>query len=273
MRTGQRFFNKIRSKNFNLEPQFNICFDEVRDNYHKFLKGYETVKLKKVLSIQSVKKAAKGDLIAETKYFNQLKIYILDKDVEKNVTKIRIKDRRISKTYLLWVFGQKPIYDYINLFRIGTVISYVPLSAILDIKIPIRKKHDKGTSLIFQGQGKFRDIIENYLISDLQICREKNLNLAAIVLAGSVIESIISQLLMDHGIKEGHLENKTLGQLIKFAKIEGVMEKDLLTSIEELNGIRNHIHANKLIKKEVNMAEKARRCFELFDNIIKEVGI
>ena len=181
MTIAVRTYNQIKSKDFNLDPDFNVDFKQIQENYHNFLTGYKTIRLGDFLSIKTCEKASKGDLIIETKYFKQFRIYITDKDLVKTVSKIEINNKSVTKSYLIWCLNQKPIADYINLFSKGTVISYIPITTILKIKIPLQKKHTLMKSAFFNSKGQFKQVVEDYLITEFHKCKNNNLILASVV--------------------------------------------------------------------------------------------
>lgn len=272
--------NKSKAlEKFGLDPDVAIDIGKFRKTYHKFLSNTETVKLKSILFFERVDSVKKGDLVIDNYYFKNLRVWIVSEEEEstkrKTFNKVIIKDKRISAEYLLWCLSQKSILDYLSLFAKGTVISSIPISAIKEIEIPIPKRKITSTvkKIEIPSGGQYKEAIRNNLLNEYKKCRENKLILSALVIAGSIAEALLSEYLIEEGVKKKLLERKTLGGLIDFFEVRENANKKVVQQFRELAKARNHIHINELIKKG-NVDEKwAESAFVSFNNIIKEFGI
>lgn len=273
MKTQVINYKQALRNTLSLEAKKNINFPEIKSSYEKLINDKETVLLSDIVKAKHVKQIAKGDLVIQNKYFSDLKAYIAQENQKKQAVVFSLKNSKFTKAYLLWFFSRKQVIDYLGLFKLGDVISYIPLSAILDLQVPYpNKKSYVSQEVIIRSSNRYRNVIHDYFYKEYLVnVKQKNF-ISSFVLAGAICEAILSYLLLEHDVKKGHIKGKTLGALISFVEIENFLDKEIILKFKLISQSRNHIHANKLLNNP-NLKELYSTTNKNLDKIIEEFGI
>lgn len=268
-------FNQLL-RHSNYTPNFNINFPELEKRYLAFLKGYKSIKLRKLVKIKSNTTIKKGNLVTYKNSFHDLNIYLADKPETPSINKTVIypKGKHLTESYILWALHQKPVREYLGMFRKGSFISYVSINDLLNTKIPLEKKHIRENNrILFTSKSPFKKTIHDYLISEYYKCVEHKLYLPALVLMGTVCEALLLQIAQIKKINLKHLEGKTLGRIVEYMKIENIFTEQEINLFNTINDARNHIHVNKLITKSIKLDSLFTNAETAFNEIIKSFGL
>jgi len=262
-------FKEFKEFDFRLDAEFIISFDKIYQKYIDFI-GEQTIKLSECISFKNENSIKSGDLyccsfLTRDSIFGKFNQESIKKGI---VRKVELISNVVTENYLIWLFRQEPLLDYINLFSKGFVLPYISPSDLLKLDIPLPKAGQKYSISSYDKYNKEFSL----LFEELNKCEKHSLYLSAIVLMGSVAEGILNGILKLEEInttKEGRkIEEATLGKKIEYLK----QNDNIIESFKIINEKRNCIHINKL-NKNPNLEQSFIATKEAFTLIIKELGI
>jgi hypothetical protein len=286
MRSKKINIKQIKNSN-TLSIPYHMDIVPIRRKYEKFLnkKFSDNVKVpfKKLVEKVNNDESQIGDIIIFNYIEAKLKIEVIQKNkkTKKFIHNVfRVIDDRVSAQYILWIFSQNEVKEYIKIHAVGSLLRHIPLQVIENLMIPIPRLLDKNSSknriTISTNHNPVREVIKNFYL-DYQENFNSNRYNTAIILAGAICEAILYESLIEVGIPEKILsQNKTLGTLIEYAHIKELDKhyKINLTHFESIKQERNKaIHIGLAVKKLKEGEIISQYAFKDFDQIIKNFGI
>lgn len=286
MKSAIRYFSAVHQGNFDLTTELNAIIDETEKIYQNFInkkfKNQIRKPFDKVIDLKKASKVQKGQIYISPSTSSKINIAIADEDIisSMNYMLFEIKDSQISASYLLWFLSHQQIINYLQCFTTGTVISYLPALAFQKLEIPFPKKKINSLKVdTIQVEAKlnpFRILINQYYTQYL-FNLEKGHFLTSAILAGAIAETLIYTYLIEEGINENMLRNRTLGSYIDFAETYLFGKGDMgfpINHYREVQQLRNSAVHPILAKGNIeNETEIGIRNFDCFNQIIKYFGL
>ncbi len=231
---------------------------------HKFLDVIE-IKCPKIINI--------WDLVFHNKGFNfKLEIASEQRENKSRFAVFKIINDSYSPDFILWIFDQKEVRKYLEKFRRGAFIPYLPLSSFEGLKIsPPGKSEQNLTAVNITVESEFWDLIKIYLWEYRNSLKQQNY-LSASFMAWAICEAIVYRFLLDKGVKKKLLEKKMFGQLIEITEIMN-LEIMNLEDFKKIKEYRNLIHPSNALENKRKIREIEREIARTFDRIVSNFGI
>lgn len=284
MRFKKANINQV-AKAGTFHAQYHLDIEPIKKRYNNHLnkkfKGCDKLPFSKIANKISRENQKKGDILLRN--FPDGKLFLLvlktKPDNKLSNTVYRIIDSRISAEYLIWYLSHNEVKNYLKVHATGGVIRTFPLKLLNELLIPIPKvigaKQKKSKVSFVDSVSPLREIIRHFYQDYKDNYEEKRYE-AAIILAGAICEAILYEALVDEGVTEDLLSQKTFGTLIEFAKVKE-LDKLLninLTHFENIKKQRNStIHIGSSLQRYQKGEIINKDAFIDFDHIIKNFGI
>lgn len=265
--------NSVPFKELEKYNRFDTKFYTALDNYKKFIKNKKTIKFLDAVSLEIPKTIKKNDLVFYNRG-NNVRFKFALKEIENkyNYTVLRSKNNKFSESYISWYLSIDTIKEYIKTYISGSVVVSMNKDALANLEIlyPDKKRYEK-TTVTIENESKFKEIIKIYLREYHENIKIENY-LSASFLVGSICEAILYQLLLDNGVRESIVKNKTFGQLIDFAIIKSIEDFNE-GEFKKIQEFRNMIHPENMLRKIEKVSDIEKEIENTFQNIIKKFGL
>ncbi|AKD53794.1 hypothetical protein [Spirosoma radiotolerans] len=273
---------------FNLSAEFNVSVDEKEKKYLSALgskyKGQKTRSFHEVAELSKPRVIERGALCYQSSPNGLINLYIAKENKENKggIQIITLKDSRITASYLVWYISQTYVQEYLSLFALGAVFSYIPISAFNKLIIPIPKSQllnvvneSVDEVRISINNNPLRHLISLYYQEFTENFKRGNY-MSAAIMAGAVGESIVYMYLLEKEVPESLLQRKTFGNLLEFIQIMKSEETEgfPLNHFMELQKLRNKAVHPGIAKDNVQPeAELEKPDFACLDNIVRYFGL
>jgi hypothetical protein len=186
----------------------------------------------------------------------------------------------ITSNYLLWFLQQGFVVEHLLFYVTGSVMPRIKKEDLFNITIALPQKNKKydnisNREIIKIDTDPFRKLI-NAFYQDYRQNYKKGRFQTAMILAGSITESILYQLLLENGVDRKILEDDnslSLGKMIQYIKLLK-LDKELelpMSALIDLQKRRNRaVHVNLALKNNDKYSVNDLKCF---DDIIMYFGI
>ncbi|WP_419212588.1 hypothetical protein ACNR9Q_00320 [Maribacter sp. X9] len=285
MQITSRKFRDVKIENFNLTSEFNIAIEQAEKKYRLLINRKYNKHRKKLFSdvVNFIKtdKIGIGDLCYMPSPTADINIFISQKEYTSKdfYTKLEILDSAITPNYLLWFLDQKPVKEYILCYGVGAIFTYIPKEVFykIEIALPKRNKNPKINEIILHANDSvFRILLDQYYQQYLDNFKKGNFMTSAI-LAGAIAETFLHNYLLEVGLSEQLLNQKTLGAIIGLAEAYLVDREILdfpLVHFKDVQKLRNSAVHPALAKGKIEREEEFEsKDFDCFNNIIKYFGL
>jgi len=264
-----------------------MSYSEFQSNFGRRFGKQKSIKLRSLIDNGKRNEIiTKGTLVLMPFSNSTIQLKILEKDtIDKGFSiPLRLneqaKNYNITQNYLLWYLQTDFVVLYLLGFVKGSALLRISRADLFEILVPIPLKNisyksPKKLIKLDIKDDPFRVLINNYY-------RDYRLNLknerfqTSSILAGSIMESILYQLLIDSGVDKSILQNDnslSLGKMIQYIKLLK-LDKELglpMSAICEVQKNRNKsVHVNLAIKDKSEYTIKDQECF---NEVIKYFGI
>lgn len=285
MLTSCRDLSDVMNGSFNLTAEFNISIVKVKKNYKNLINKKFNKHSKKIFSdvVEFVRadKIEIGDLCYMPSPTSDINIFIAQKEYNSKefYTKLEILDNRLKPNYLLWYLNQSAIKEYILCYGVGAIFTYIPKDIFNKIEIAFPKRninYNLNKITLHAKDSAFRILLDQYYQQYLDNFKNGNYMTSAI-LAGAIAETFLHNYLLEVGLSEKLLEQKTLGSLVSLSEAY-LVDREItdfpLNHFKDIQKLRNSAVHPSLAKSKIEREEEFEMIdFDCFNNIIKYFGL
>ncbi len=286
MEANVRNIKDVIKTGFNLSSEFNIHFENTKKKYFKFLnrkfKNQKRLNFSIAVDFNIESVIEKGTLCYNRLPNSGIRFYIANKTLINNKTiyKVNILDNRITANYLIWFLSHKEVQNYLSLFGVGAVFTYISFDSFHNIDIPLPKNNNKvvvkSEGVEIKSKNPFRELLDIYYKEFRDNYSEANYMTAA-VLSGAIAETLLHNFLLEIGLAQKLLERKTLGGIIDLTEaylIDRGITDFPLNHFKDIQQLRNSAIHPALAKNKIQPDnEISKTDFDCFNHIVKYFGL